>query len=443
MFYIVETPAQLVKLSVFSEEESFVQVIPVSEQIHLRINNPCLVYYRPLSAKHGFILAIDHTETLSLRSNTVIGFLNSLEGQIWTIDKKSTLYWDINESSLKGLKMAYTLSDQHDFPEIPKFNTPAHQFYDRHLKKRNDINRFIPVSKHYEKWEGIFDKLNFTLRPEGFDFYNELVTNSFFRIECEGLATNDSEFDKHYPNFKKRNSIYSSLIFSYYNLYNATARPSCNFNSLNFMAMDKGNGCRKAIVPLFDYFVEFDYKSYQVKLLADLIEYKFAGNIHEELAKLYFKTDTITPEQYETAKKMTFRYSYGREDEPPDIEFFKQVYELRDKLWEYANIHGYIMSPISGRRLYGISKKTQILPYLMQCVETERNAIILDSLYRLLSRFDTRLVLYCYDSFLFDVKAIEGHGLLEEIKEILEGGGYKTSMVFGYNYDEMTLATIP
>lgn len=438
MFYIVETPEQLSKLSVYAEDDCFIQVITSHDEVHPNMSSLCLIYYRPLTAKHGFILADDHTETLGIDSNSLHDFMESLEGQIWTIDKKEILYSHFPLKSVKGLKMAYVLSNK--YPDT-KFYTSAHNYYNKILSNRNDVNRFIPVSKHFERFEAMFETFDFTLQPDGMDFYSDIVEPNFHQIEQTGVCVNFKEIYKQYPHFKFERSYQEGFLFSQFNLYNLTARPSCKFNGINFMGMNKSDGARKMIVPMFEYLVEFDYKSYQVKLLADLIEYPFTGNIHEELAKIYFQTDEITPSMYADAKLMTFQYSYGRV-EASDIEFFKQVYALRDRLWEFAQANGYIISPISGRRLYNITKITQVLPHLMQCIETERNALIIDKLHKFLYNHVTRLILYCYDSFLFDVDSREGMVLLMQIKEILEEDDYQTSMSFGYNYGEMNRTII-
>jgi len=293
--------------------------------------------------------------------------------------------------------------------------------------------------------------LDFTLDPPGMSFYQDVVMNSFIELEKHPMLVDNVLLSKHYPEFHyfdyAKGSVFSgsfALINSLYNLHNATARPSCKSSCVNMMALPKSNGARGIIIsPPGYYLAEFDYKSYQIKLLADLIGYTFdSGNIHEELAKTYFHTDIITPEQYEEGKKLTFRYSYGRSLEPPDSPFFKEVYALRDELWAWNAEHGSITSPISGRCLYGITKLTQVLPHLMQCLETERNALILQDIHKHLKGKRSRIILYQYDSFLFEIHSREGTHLIGEIKDILEKDGYQTTISFGYNYHEMNKTII-
>lgn len=441
MFYIVETREQLDKVIAYGNTEVFLDVIPVDDRIHPALNKPSLIYFRPLSAKRGFILVIDHMEGFSLSWEDVKCLLIDKIPLIYTIDKKDLLYYGLKDNAVKSLKMAHALFNNPEFPDISKYNTPAHIYYERKLSNREDINRFIPISKHYEKYENYFDDLDFypyQYVDESFQFYNDQVTKVFYDIERRGIGLNHDVFDRYYPRFDKRFNVQNNTIYSSYNLYNPTARPSCAYSGLNFISFKKADESRRSFVPENDLFVEFDYKSYQVKLLADLLDYDFAGeNPHDHLNRIYFG-EGFTPEQAEDGKKMTFRYLYGRDPEAPDIEFFQHVYALRDKLWGMYQRDGFVYAPGSGRMIRGITEITQILPYIMQCHETERNVQVLSQLNRLLSdsQCKTKVVLYTYDAFLFDFAINEGF-LIDSIESILEEGGYKTSMSYGYSYGEL------
>lgn len=440
MFYIVETQEQLDKVIAYENTEVFMDIIPLDDRIHPAMNTPSLIYFRPLTAKRGFILVISHMEGFSLSFREVMTFLIDRIPQIYTIDKKTLLYYGVKEESVISLKMANTLWSDPEFPDISKYGTPAHSHFERKLGKRLDVNRFIPISKHYEKYENYFNDLSFypyQYVHETFQFYNSEVTKAFFEIERNGLGINQEKFNHHFPRLDQRFNVQDNTIYSSYNLYNITARPSCTFNGFNFVSLKKSDESRKSLVPKNDGFVEFDYKSYQVKLLANFLQFDFGSDDpHHYLNKIYFGED-YTPEQGDEGKKLTFRYLYGRDPESPDIEFFQQVYALRDQLWENHEKDGYIVSPITGRMIYGITEITQILPYLMQCHETERNTIIINKLLNLLSNFNTKLVLYTYDAFLFDFSLDDGRKLIGKIRTILEGDDYKTSMKIGASFGEL------
>lgn len=440
MFYIVETQEQLNEVIAYGNTEVFMDIIPLDDRIHPAMNKPLLIYFRPLTAKRGFILVIDHMEGFSLSWESVRVSLIDQIPLIYTIDKKTLLYYGVSEEAVMSLKMANTLWPDPEFPDISKYGTPTHTYYERKLSKRDDINRFIPISKHYEKYENYFNDLVFypyQYVHETFDFYNSQVTKAFFEIERHGIAIDQEKFNHHFPRLDKRFNVQDSIIYSSYNLYNPTARPSCTFNGFNFVSLKKSDESRQSLVPKNDIFVEFDYKSYQVKLLGNLLGYDFDGeDPHHHLNKIYFGED-YTPEQADEGKKMTFRYLYGRDPEAPDIDLFKLVYAQRDMLWNHHERDGFIVSPITGREIRGITEITQILPYLMQCHETERNTKVVNKILNLLSNYQSKLVLYTYDAFLFDFSLDDGRKLIGKIKAILEEDDYKTSMKFGPSFGEL------
>ena len=445
MFYIVETKEQLDRLAVYKDDDCFVHNIHHSEGNHMLYDQISVIYYRPFSASSGFLICRNHSESMSIHD--VSTFIDNLTGQIWCIDSKSILrFWSVFLSP-NSLKLAYALSGK-EFPDLSSCDTAAHRHLNSTCHGNRDINVMIPLSKHYEKWETVYSILDFGLNPSGYDFYNDVVFNSFWMLEKQPIRGDGPEITKYFPKYDNyligSSSFVMSYLFTSYDLCHSTARPSCNYSGINYMALPKANGARKIISSdPENYLVEFDYKSYQIKLLADLIGYTFdSGNIHRELAKQYFNTDIVTDEQYEEGKKLTFRYSYGRTTEAPDIPFFQQVYTLRDELWSFNEENGFIISPISGRHLFGITKLTQVLPHLMQCLETERNALVLQNIHKFLEGKRSHIILYQYDSFLFDIHYREGTALVGQIKDILEEDGYETTVSFGYNYHEMNKTII-
>lgn len=436
MFYIVETQEQLEKIIDYGNERVFIDIIPVDDRVHPCINSPSLMYFRPLDAKRGFILCFDHLETFSLDYHTVMASVIDKIPQIYTIDSKTLYHYGFCHLPVKGLKMAYKMESNYpEFPDSSKYNTQSHKFYYSRLKNRTDVNKFIPVSKHYEKYENLFESLIIDendLSSKAYKYYNEIIMPGFYEIERNGIGTGD-EFDAFFNSLRKELSVKNNIIYSDYNFHNQTARPSCTFNGFNFLGLKKDDS-RKSLVPKNDMFIEIDYKSYQVKLLAEFLEYEFSEeDIHDHLAELYGETDR------DIAKRLTFKYLYGRSEDPPDIPFFKRVYELRDYLWEQYQEQGYILSPITKRKIFGITEITQILPYLMHCIETETNAQIIYILSKALNEYKTKLVLYTYDAFLFDISYDDGPEILEVIKEIIGINKRKFTMSYGATYGDLIL----
>lgn len=88
-----------------------------------------------------------------------------------------------------------------------------------------------------------------------------------------GRRTGDSDrrknfFDKYFEPSWKARSISKGKIYSYYNLYNITSRPTNAFNGLNFLAFNKENSSKTAFIPSNDRFIELDFDGYHPRLIA-------------------------------------------------------------------------------------------------------------------------------------------------------------------------------
>ena len=67
-----------------------------------------------------------------------------------------------------------------------------------------------------------------------------------------------------------------------------------SFNSVNYAAIPHSEKHRKAFKPQNDFFVEFDFDGYHLRLLCEQIGYPLTNeSAHKQLAKLYFNKDEI------------------------------------------------------------------------------------------------------------------------------------------------------
>ena len=81
--------------------------------------------------------------------------------------------------------------------------------------------------------------------------------------------------------------------------------------------------------------------------------------------------------------------------------------------------------------------KNKLFNYLIQAYETESNIKTIIELKHYLLQKKTKLVLYGYDSFLFDLSQEDGAETLTDIKSILEENKHYTKSKMGLNYGEM------
>ena len=221
------------------------------------------------------------------------------------------------------------------------------------------------------------------------------------------------------------------LFRSCYNLATTTRRPSNSFNGINFAALNKDNGARGSFRSSHG-FVEFDISAYHPHLAARLVAMDFGGqDVHQTFADLYGTS-------YKEAKELTFKQLYGGVfKEYAHLEFFQKVSKFIETNWNEFNNSGQIVVPGSGY----VFKKSELdnmnpqklFNYVLQNLETATNVCILIEIHKLLRGKKTKLVLYTYDSFLFDYDASED--LKQEIENIFNNKGLQIKVKNGTSYD--------
>jgi hypothetical protein len=228
----------------------------------------------------------------------------------------------------------------------------------------------------------------------------------FNQLERAGIKVDQALFEQYFD--KEANEF----IYTHYNLNTLTTRPSNTFNNINFSALDKNNGERECFIPRNDAFIEMDISAYHPTLLANLLDYTFdSSDIHGSFATMY-NVD------YAKAKEITFKQLYGGVwKEYRELPFFKKVVAYTDDLWDSFNYGGHIKCPISGHEFYQKELENmnpqKLLNYVLQNLETANNVNILYDIFKILRGKNTKLVLYVYDSFLFDYDKSEPDVMLK------------------------------
>ena len=430
MFYIVETKEQLEEFYNKGFKDVFIEIIPYNNNIHPILNDVSLIYIRPLSDTKGYMLCINHNETLSLQINDVEQLLESFE-KIYVQDKKSFLYY---------FQLKNCLDCSIIINNIIKPKSTIYDYFYNEYPHKNNVNLIIPLVKHYEICEIIFNDLNQLFSqelPSHFEFYNNKAILAFLKIESNGIKINKKKLYEKFEPTQEFYSIKDDKIFTHYNLYTTTHRPSNSFNNINFAALNKENGCRKSFIPENDKFVEFDISGCHLMIVSKLIGYDFGDeDIHQSFAKMYGVS-------YDEAKKISFRNLNGNiYKEYKDLEYFKKLQKYKDELWEKFNKDGFVESPISKYRFYKSNldemNPNKLLNYLIQNIETEGNILILLDIHKILRGKQSKIIHYIYDAMLIDYN-IDEEGILEEISQVFNKHKFKIkTKIFEANYDNYT-----
>ena len=427
MYYIVETEEQLNRLHC-SGNECYIRIIPMNDEYHSSLTSPCLIYFRTFEGK-GYIFPINHSEAFKLDFNKIVEWIESKYEKIYTINKKECLYYF---DSPKLIDIPY------DTPNYSRFRESIYHKYS-YLPFCNSL---VPISKHYETEEEIFNEIKEKLPIEVNEFYNDTFPKVFKLIEEQGLRIHIDYFNKYFKYNEKEWFIHGETVHTKYNLYNLTTRPTNSFNGVNFAALNKNDGSRTVFIPKNDLFFEFDYDAYHVRILANLIGFPLdRESVHNQLGKMYFSKEELTDEEYAKSKELTFKQLYGGVfKEYREIPFFKAMNEYVEKLWELFNATEEL-ELVGGK----ILKKEQIqnptpnkiLNYIIQSAETYNNVISVKKVIDYLENKQSKVILYTYDSFLIDYSSVDGKEVLKEIKKLLENNKYVVKVAYGNNYNNL------
>ena len=417
MFWLVESKEQLDRFYNSSYKEVFVEIIPYNDKVHPTQNSICAVYIRPLQSTKGFIIPISHSETLSVHIDDVKHILSQYNS-IYVRDKKEFLHYLI-------FKTLYDIT-LNSPPYIQEY-TQTHSFFYHKMGDKKDLNRIIPIVKHYEYCEKLFNDLKPRIDEPINDFYNTKTSVVFNAIERSGIRINRDEFQSRFHDHD------GEYTYTQFNFKTLTGRPSNRFKGVNYAAINKDNGDRKSFIPRNDILLELDISAYHPTLLSHLLDYKFdSGDIHMAFAKMYGV-------EYGKAKELTFKQMYGGVfDQYKELEFFKRMQVYTDDLWARFQNEGSIECPISKHifkkeELHDM-KPQKLLNYVLQNLETATNVRILWEIFKILKGKNTKLVLYTYDSFLFDFDDSERE-IIKEILNVFKINKLQIKHSYGKTYD--------
>ena len=418
MFWLIENKEQFEVLKNSGFQEAFVEVILNNPYQHPTQNSIIGFYVRPIQGHKGYILPTSHPECENLFEDEVYLYLKGLK-KIYVRDKKEFLHYTI----LKQLVDITLGSPPYILPQ-----TTAHSTLYRRFPDLLTVNQLVPITKHYEVCEQVYDDLEHRVNTAVNPFYNDKVTLVFNAIERNGIKIDKDEFKKHFQRDPQ-----DEFVFTSYNLNTLTTRPSNKFDGINYAALNKENGCRKSFIPCNDVFVEYDISAYHPTLSGMLVDYDFGDDdIHKAFASMYGV-------DYNKAKELTFKQLYGGVfDQYKDLPFFKATSKYIRTTWETFQTEGVITCPISNyeykRDVLENMNPQKLFNYILQNMETSLNIEILFRIFKLLKGRNTKLVLYTYDSFLFDVDKGEEF-LLDDIKEVFYKLKLQLKEKNGINYD--------
>jgi hypothetical protein len=368
-----------------------------------------------------FILPLNHNDC----ENLTIDLSQSKQNKK-VFNKKGLLQSNLNISDTYDIQSEQLILNG-QIIDVEPLTEGVTNFYHR-MGVRINLGKIIPIMKWIEILPTLIKDVNFTITE---NYICSTMIPILSRIERRGIRVDRKKFIDKWPSATKQ--LNDDIVYTEYNPYTSTSRPSNRHGGINYAALKKSDGTRKIFLPRKDkMFLQFDYDAYHVRIIGKLVNYDLPKtSVHQWLADQYGCS-------YADSKGKTFKILYGGvTEEYMKIPFFKKVDDYIKDLWIEGETVGYIKTP-KGQKIWvdRIEKPTpaKIFNYLLQALETECNVEVMNRLEKI--GIDS-MNLYLYDSFLFEY---DSNGSTDEAKKIryeLESLGFPVKATWGTDYDKV------
>ena len=427
-------------------------VVPTEDGVHPASNSPCLLFIRSVSSGNTYHFSFNHPDSVSKVEFLwfVQEVLLKLNNRIWALDQKAFTQL-INLPGVLDANLCGFLK-KNEVLELMDFETPAHNLVRRNCHGHGKVNRAIPLMKHKETFDDLCDDILRMIRKfdvnTSFYSFNRII-ETLGEIEANGIFVDAPLFAKHFESTPNSDG----LVFSQYNVYTATGRPSNRYGGINYAAMNKDDGSRSCFVSRYGKdgrMVVVDYTAFHPRIICNLTNYALPidTDIYEYLAKLYFQKKVVDEDDIKNAKQLTFRQLYGGvEEKYAHIKYLANLKTFEDEQWEFFQKNGYIETPIFKRRITDKHiqdpSPTKVFNYIMQAVEGEISIPQVQAVLNFLRGKKTKAVLYTYDAVLYDFHKDDGLPTLNHIRQLMSCNGmFPMKTYIGNSYHDVQFVTV-
>jgi len=420
------------------------------EEKHVMNNRISFIYVK--SKKNEWVINVNNGDGLGIKIEALEQLLDTQYPQLIFNYKAISQIFPFT----KGFDIDLAKFIEYGYHDIELGDNQLNQFYKSKFKGEPYLNDSIPMIKQLELIQQYVSKFSFNMIVNKNSIkYIDDVTKAFSYIESNGLKV-DGDY---VLNYNPVHLTKDNYVYTQYNLMTSTLRPSNRYGGVNYAALKKDTGERKAFISRFDggELISCDYEAYHPRLLMDII-YQMKLNSNADVKEMQWIKDfygsgldfytwignQIGFDDRNEVKTLIFQNLYGGiRSELLDIQYFKEIQHLTDLLSETIVKNKAIFTH-SYHIQFGIERLEPITPakvlnYYIQAYETERNIKKILKIKDKLEGKQTKLILYTYDAFVFDVYPTEKQYLYSDIIPILKGGHgrYQVKTTTGKNYDEL------
>ena len=445
---MIETTSDLTRFQLENQQGDWiVHIIPENSDFHPAVSYPGLIFIRNLLTGKSYYYSCNHPDSRSKLDNVMVReVLRSFTNRKWALDKKAV-------DQMLGLQNVCDANlvswmQTNEIFETSEYETPAHYLIRKNATGHDRLNLVIPLMKHKEAFEDLAEDFTNLLKgyePDlAFIRFNDLIIGTLGELESQGIFVNRELF-------KARFDIDpgpTSIVWSQYNVYTSTGRPSNRYENVNYAALNHSDGTRKCFRSRYGNdgaMVLLDYTAFHPRIISRLTKYDvpIAIDIYGYLAKLYFNKKTVDETDLANSKTLTFRQVYGGvEDKYAHIKWLGNLKSFINEQWEHFQSKGYVLTPFFKRRItskhVSDPNPPKVFNYILQAVEGELSIPKVKAVLDHLKGKQTKAVLYTYDSVMFDYYKPEGMDLLRELQRIMSfDGRFPMKAYMGETYDDV------
>lgn len=436
-----------------SEGDFIYHAVPFEDGLHPADDIACLLFLKNTKTNKTYFLPLGHPDAKPVSfTRQLLIELWQCNNRKWALDKKAFSQLlqfpscDINDANLCGFLTKNEILDLSDY------ETTAHQVVRRMAKGFPRINKIIPLMKHLESFEEMAADIKKMIKKfeidDGYQKFNDIIITTLGDVERNGIYVDAEKFKKHFESEPNKDG----LVFSKYNVYTATGRPSNSFNGINYAAMNRTDGSRECFVSRYGNdgrMVVIDYTAFHPRIICALTDYSIPTdiNIYEYLAKLYYQKREVDETDIENAKLLTFRQFYdGVEEKYSHIKYLANLQNYIGWQWKFFKEHNYVLTPYFGRKITAEHIKnpnpTKLFNYILQAAEGEISIPRVKAVMDYLRGKKSKCILYTYDSILMDYH-MDDIGDLKNIISILKSdNNFPVKVYCGSSYGNVKLVNM-
>jgi hypothetical protein len=418
--------------------------IPSDEFLHPCATDVSAVLIKELSNNKTHCISFNHPDLVPIVNKKVfIEDLNTFSEYKWVFDKKSFIQL-LPITNLLDVNLWNHL--QNDFIiDKSSVDTSAHRFIYRTKRNSGDLNNVVPLLKHKEVFEKMcelfFNGWKEGIVDGGYEKENSVVIETLSELESNGIYVNEECFNKHFSSVKIQPN---GLVYSQYNIYTSTGRPSNHFDGVNYAALNKDNGVRKCFTSRYGddgMMVLIDYSAFHPRIISRLAGFDISveKDIYKYLGEMYFDRP-INEYDLGEIKNLTMKQLYGGvEEKYKHIKYLTEAEKFIKSNWEFFIKNNYVLTPVFGRKItINDANPGKVFNYILQATETEIALTAVKAVNQYLKDKKTKAVLYTYDSLLFDFYKDDGKETLSDVARIMTmNNQFPIKIYIGESYDSI------